>query len=318
MREIRLAPLAGVTDWPFRKLCFEQGCDCAYTEMVSATGFVYAPQAEATRNLLYRAPSDQRLILQLFGNNPEHMYKAASILSATGDFDGIDINMGCPVHKVAASGQGSGLMRTPELAEEVMRAAVRASHVPVSVKMRLGWDAESLNYLELCHRAEDAGIASVAIHGRTRVQMYAGEADWDAIAKAAETVSIPVYGNGDIFTGEDAAKRLANTAIAGLLVARGAMGNPWIFRQIHDRLSGKTPVMPSTREKVDMALAHAMLLMEWKSENVAIREMRKHIGWYLHGVRGAAFVRTQVNRAETIDQIRELLESVCASEEVRA
>ncbi len=315
-QSIRLAPLAGVTDWPFRALCFEQGCDEAYTEMVSAMGYCYAPMAQATQNLLYRAPSDKKLILQLFGKEPEWIGRAAAELSGQGIYDGIDINMGCPVHKVAAAGEGSGLLRTPNLASAVMKAAVKGSCVPVSVKIRLGWDESEKNFLEICRRAEDAGVSEIAVHGRTRQQMYAGSADWDSIYQAAEAVSIPVYGNGDIFDAADAVKRLHGGPVAGLLIARGAMGNPWLFGQIRQALEGETVQVPDTAEKMRIAMRHLDMLLSWKPERIAVREMRKHVGWYLHGVRGAAELRRQVNHIEGAEELRNLLKQTMAQGEV--
>ena len=240
--EIRLAPLAGVTDWPFRLLCFEQGCDCAYTEMVSAMGWSYAPQQQATVSLLERAPGEKKLILQLFGKEPELLAGAAYALSREGRYDGIDLNMGCPAHKVAGSGEGSGLLKDLPLAGRIMDAVVKASALPVSVKCRLGWDDEHLCAMELAHMAQEAGVGMIAVHGRTREQMYAGQADWEAIARVKQSVRIPVYGNGDIFTPQDALQRVRESGVDGLLIARGAMGNPWLFRQIHEALEGRAPV----------------------------------------------------------------------------
>ncbi len=308
MKSVRLAPLAGVTDWPFRALCFEQGCDAAYTEMVSAMGFCYAPQAEATQNLLYKSSFDRSLILQLFGKDPDRMAQAAEKLSETGLYAGIDLNLGCPVHKVAAGGEGSGLMRTPALAFAVMQSVVRASSVPVSIKIRLGWNDEQKNYLEICRLAEEAGIKEIAVHGRTREQMYAGSADWDSIYEAASRVSVPVFGNGDVFDAETAVRRLRDGPVAGLLIARGAMGNPWLFRQIRQALNGETVTEVTVREKMEMAIRHLDLLLSWKPERVAVREMRKHVGWYLHGVRGAAALRNRVNAIDGSDDLRELLQ----------
>ena len=305
MTTLRLAPLAGITDWPFRLLCFEQGCDCAYTEMVSALGYVYAPKNHtATVTLLTRHPAEPRLILQLFGKEPELMGRAAAELSATGRYEGIDINMGCPAHKVASSGEGSGLMRNPPLAEAILRETVRRSAVPVSVKMRLGWDAASINAVEMAKMAEDCGVTALAVHGRTRQQMYSGEADWEMIARVKEAVRIPVYGNGDIFDADTALRRLRESGVDGLLIGRGALGNPWLFRQILQRLRGEEPTIPGCREKMAAAVRHYDMALSWKPARIAVGEMRKHIGWYLKGFRGAARLRAEINTMDDPDAVK--------------
>jgi len=308
MTTIRLAPLAGVTDWPFRLLCFEQGCDCAYTEMVSAMGYVCAPKGQpATEALLERHPDEPKLILQLFGKEPDIMARAAAELSATGRYEGIDINMGCPAPKIACAGEGSGLLRTPDLAESIMREVVKASAVPVSVKLRLGWDENSINVLDMARRAEDAGISEITVHGRTRQQQYAGEANWDYIARVKQLVKIPVLGNGDIFSAEDGMCRLKETGVDGLMIARGAMGNPWLFSQLKALVAGGEAYVPTVKDKIDMALRHYEMLLGWKSQRIAVNEMRKHIGWYLHGVRGAAQMRARINLMDDPEEVFQVL-----------
>lgn len=308
MTSIRLAPLAGVTDWPFRVLCFEQGCDCAYTEMVSAMGYLCAPKdLPAAACLLERDPREPRLILQLFGKEPDVMARAARELSAGGRYEGIDINMGCPAPKIANAGEGSGLMRTPELAEQIMKAVVKASNLPVSVKVRLGWDENSINVLDLARMAEDAGVQELTVHGRTRQQQYSGTADWEMIARVKQAVSIPVLGNGDIFTAEDGLRRLQESGVDGLMIGRGAMGNPWLFSQLRALIDGGEAHTPTVQERIDMALRHYDMLLGWKPRRIAVNEMRKHIGWYLHGIRGAAQMRGKINLIDDPEQVRDML-----------
>ncbi|MGN0779989.1 MAG: tRNA dihydrouridine synthase DusB [Aristaeellaceae bacterium] len=308
MTSVRLAPLAGVTDWPFRLLCFEQGCDCAYTEMVSAMGYLYAPKDHtATVSLLTRAPGEKKLILQLFGKEADLMARAAEELSATGRYDGIDLNMGCPAHKVAASGEGSGLMRNPENAVRIMKAVVGATKLPVSVKFRLGWDEQSINVVELARAAEDCGVQEITVHGRTRMQQYGGKADWTWIAKVKQAVHVPVFGNGDIFTADNAIRRVQETGVDGVMIARGAMGNPWLFRQIKACLAGQEPAVPTVHEKMETVMRHYDMLLQWKPAHIAVREMRKHIGWYISGMRGAAQMRTKINLMEDPAEVKAAL-----------
>ena len=308
MSEIRLAPMAGITDWPFRLLCFEQGCDAATTEMISALGYVYAPKNHVqTNQLLEKAPGEGKLFVQIFGKEPELMAQAAARLSTLGRYDGVDINMGCPAHKVACSGEGSGLMRDPKKAEAIIRAVVAATDLPVSVKFRLGWDETCINVDELAVMAEELGVKEIAVHGRTRQQQYSGKADWAAIARVKRRVHIPVFGNGDIFTPGDAKRMLEETGCDGVLIGRGAMGNPWLFGQIKAELRGEAWEEPSVQQRVDMALLHIERLMSWKPERVAVREMRKHIGWYFHGLRGAAQLRGSINTLPTAQEVREAL-----------
>lgn len=308
MTSIRLAPMAGITDWPFRLLCYEQGCEMATTEMVSAMGYVYAPRNHpATVSLIERHPDEPKLYVQIFGKEADLMARAADELSAMGRFEGLDVNMGCPAHKVASSGEGSGLMRNPENAEKILRAVVKASHVPVTVKMRLGWDEDHINVIDMAKMAEDCGVTEIAIHGRTRMQQYSGTADWDWIRRVKEAVNVPVIGNGDIFSADDAVRMLELSGVDGLLIGRGAMGNPWLFREIRDRLEGKESVLPTVDERVNTALRHYDMLLGWKCQRVAVNEMRKHIGWYVHGMRGAAQLRALINTMDDPNQVKETI-----------
>ncbi len=307
MIHARLAPLCGVTDYVFREICFEQGCEQACTEMISAMGYLCAPEQRAVRELMVRGEREPRLILQLFGRDPDIVAEAAARMEALGRVDGIDVNMGCPAHKIAPSGEGCGLMRTPDIAEAMMRKTVRTVSLPVTVKMRLGWDRDHLNAVDLARRAEDAGIREITVHGRTREQQYSGEADWVEIARVAESVSIPVFGNGDIRDGETAGRRIRESGVAGVVIGRGAMGNPWIFREIAQINRGETPRPVSIEERFDMIETHYDRMLAWKPEPIAVREMRKHIGWYLHGLRGASRARAEINLAPTRGEVREIL-----------
>lgn len=301
-----LAPMAGVTDLPFRMLCKEQGCGLLCTEMVSAKAILY--KNKNTKALMEVSPGERPVSLQLFGSDPEILSDIAHQIE-DGPFDIIDLNMGCPVPKVVNNGEGSALMKNPKLVEEILSAMVKKVNKPVTVKFRRGFDEEHVNAVEIAKIAEACGVAAVAVHGRTREQYYSGKADWDIIRQVKEAVKIPVIGNGDIFQPEDAKAMLEQTGCDGLMIARGAQGNPWIFSRIgHYLKTGEILPKPSEREVKDMILRHAALLVQFKGENLGIREMRKHVAWYTVGMPHSAVFRNEVNQVETLQELRELMD----------
>lgn len=304
-----LAPMAGVTDMPFRVLCREMGCPMAVSEMVSAKGYLLAPKdSRAARELLSVAPQEKGAVaLQLFGHEPEIMARAAEELTRDGRYALLDINMGCPVPKIVGNGEGSALMRDPVRAAELIRAVVEASHVPVTVKMRLGFEAGSEAYLTLGELAQESGAAMITLHARTRSQFYEGRADWRAIRRLTERVSIPVVGNGDVTSAQDALRMREETGCAGVAVGRAAQGNPWIFEQIKDAFAGKTPRVIPPEEKLAVVLRHARMLAALKGERIAVCEMRRHVVCYVRGMRDAARLRTQVNALGTMEALEEAL-----------
>lgn len=312
-----LAPMAGVTDMPYRVLCHEMGCPMAVSEMVSAKGYVLAPKDNrATRELLAVAPEEEGAVtLQLFGHEPDIMAKAAEELTREGRYAMVDINMGCPVPKIAGNGEGSALMKNPQLAADIVRKMVEAAHVPVTVKMRLGFEAGSETYLTLGPMLEEAGASMITLHARTRSQYYEGHADWNAIRKLKERVSIPVIGNGDVASWQDAMRMLEETGCDGVAVGRAAQGNPWIFEQIKEGMAGKPVREIAASEKLSVLLRHAQMLAELKGESVAVREMRRHIVCYVRGMRDAAKLRMQVNSILTMEELREALTGFMLSRE---
>ena len=314
---VLLAPMAGITDPAFRRLCIEQGCDFTFTEMVSAKGLHY--NNKKTKELIDISPVERPCGVQLFGHEPEIIADTAKRLSEELNADSassgnqkqiavFDINMGCPAPKITGNGDGSALMRSPALAARIIEAAVRAVSIPVSVKFRLGWDADSINAVEFAKMAESSGAAFVTVHGRTRMQMYSGIADWDKIAEVVNAVRIPVIGNGDVFSGTDAAALAARTGCAGIMAARGAQGNPWIFRQIlHYFETGEHLPKPPASEVAQMILRHARMMLEFKGEYIGIREIRKHAAWYTAGYPHGARLRVAINQVENYEQLEALL-----------
>ncbi|SDF17393.1 tRNA dihydrouridine synthase DusB [Sporolituus thermophilus] len=292
-----LAPMAGVTDLPFRLLAKEMGCGLVYSEMVSDKGLLY--NNANTLSLIRIDERERPVAIQIFGSDPESMAAAARIVAQAGA-DIIDINMGCPTPKIVKNGEGAALMRRPELAYRIIASVVEAVEVPVTVKMRKGWDESSVNAVEIARLAERAGASAVSVHGRTREQFYAGQADWSIIRAVKEAVTIPVNGNGDVRTPQDAARMLTETGCDGIMIGRGAQGNPWLLRQVaHYLATGEILPGPTPRERFSMLLRHLDMLVEYKGEYIGTREMRSHAAWYTKGLPNAAELRRRFNRAET-------------------
>lgn len=305
-----LAPMAGVTDMPFRLLCFEQGCDWATTEMVSARGYMCGhKKSRAVRELLRRDPTEGAVALQIFGHEPDALGEAVRMLSEQG-FCGIDVNMGCPAPKIVGNGDGSALLKDLNAARQAVVAVRRATELPVTVKMRLGWDAEHPVAEALAHICQEEGVDAITVHGRTREQFYSGKADWAAIARVKRSVRIPVFGNGDLNTAEEALRCMKKSGVDGVSIARGATGNPWIFSRFARLKQGLPAPEPTGRERIDTAMRHARMLSEWKGEDVAIREMRKHAAWYTRGMYGAAQMRPALYAAETLDELQSAFDAV--------
>lgn len=302
---VALAPMAGVTDLPFRILCREQGCGLMCTEMVSAKALLY--KNRNTKPLLETKPEERPVAVQLFGSDPEIMSEMALMLEEV-PYDIIDVNMGCPVPKIVNNGEGSALMKNPKLAGEILSAMTRKLKKPVTVKFRKGFNDESVNAVEFAKMAEQSGAAAVAVHGRTREQFYSGKADWDIIRQVKEAVRIPVIGNGDIFTPQDAGRMMEETGCDGVMVARGAKGNPWIFSRIdHYLKTGEVLPKQGPEEVKQMILRHAELLVAFKGEYTAMREMRKHVSWYTAGYPHSAALRNEINLVETMEELAELV-----------
>ncbi len=302
---IILAPMAGVTDLPFRLLCKEQGAGLVCTEMVSAKAISF--HNKNTEALLTTSPKERPVSLQLFGSDPDIISEMAAYIEER-PFDILDINMGCPVPKVAGNGEGSALMQNPRLVGEIISKTVKAIKKPVTVKIRKGFTEQNVNAVEIARIAEASGASAIAVHGRTREQYYSGRADWDIIRQVKEAVRIPVIGNGDIDSPQQAAAMLEETGCDGIMIGRGARGNPWLFGEIRAYLeSGELLPRPSKEEVRNMMLRHARMQIEYKGDYIGIREMRKHISWYTTGYPGSAKLRGAINLVETYEELEELL-----------
>ena len=300
-----LAPMAGVTDLPFRLLCREQGAGMSVTEMVSAKAILY--KNKNTKELLAVDPAEGPVSVQLFGSDPEIMAAIAARIE-DGPYVAIDVNMGCPVPKIVNNHEGSALMKDPAQAEKVLTAMVKAVKKPVTVKIRKGFNEESANAVEIAKILEDCGVAAIAVHGRTRAQFYSGKADWDIIRQVKEAVSIPVIGNGDVVDAASAEALVEQTGCDGIMIGRGAEGNPWIFKQIlHYRETGETLAKPTQHEVKEMMLRHARMQVEYKGGAIGIREMRKHVAWYTAGFPHSAKLRAAINQVESLQELEQML-----------
>ena len=303
-----LGPMAGVTDWAFRTVCAELGADITVTEMVSSRALVYKDKKSAA--LLRKTPIGI-CGAQIFGNDPDIMAQGAQLAMEISDCDFLDINMGCPMPKIANAGDGCGLMRTPELAQKIVESVVKAVDAPVTVKCRLGWDKGSINVLEFTKRMEDAGASMITVHGRTRSMLYTGVADWDTIAKVKRQLSVPVIANGDVVGPESALRCAKWTGADGIMIGRATFGDPWIFQQVRAAMDGReVPERPILKDRVDVALRQFELALEDKGEHIACLEARKHFAWYLRGVSHSSYYKTQISSISSMEDIYRIAKGI--------
>lgn len=307
-KPVILGPMAGVTDWAFRTICAQLGADITVTEMVSSRALIYKDKKSA--DLLRKTPVGVSGA-QIFGNDPQIMAEGARLALEISGCDFLDINMGCPMPKIANSGDGCGLMRTPELAADIVKAVKAAVDVPVTVKCRLGWDKGSINVLDFTKRMEDAGADMITVHGRTRSMLYSGVADWDTIAKVKQQLSVPVIANGDIVDGESALRCAKWTGADGLMIGRATFGDPWVLQQARFALDGKeAPARPALKHRVDVALQQFALAFEDKGEHIACLEARKHFAWYLRGVSHSSYYKSQISAISSMEDIERIAKGI--------
>jgi len=302
-----LGPMAGVSDLPFRRLCKEMGASLLVTEMVSAKAIYF--KNKNTEPLMKIDKDEHPVALQLFGSDPDIIALMAAQIENR-DFDIFDFNMGCPVPKIVNNGEGSALMKNPKLVEEILSKLVKSVKKPVTLKIRKGFNEDNINAVEIAKIAEASGVSAIAVHARTREQYYSGKADWSIIKAVKSAVNIPVIGNGDVTDGKSAEEMYEYTGCDGIMIARAARGNPWIFREIRDYFCSKTVEKPAKDEVIDMILKHCRLQMEYDDEIMAVRKMRKHVAWYTHGMKGSSALRDRVNHIESYNELEHLLRTV--------